>query len=336
MKKKENPLNPPAGAGTDNFEPRYRIGAVSKLTRIPAPTLRMWEHRYGLAKSRPPGERARLYSRDDVVRLTLIKQLVEQGNPISRLANLTLQQLQAMGSPYTASGAVTGTEPAPAVALIGGGLVARYRQTPQALMSLHVVAMQGLDEFLEKGTDADQAIIECEILDEDILRALVATMERSNVRQAIVIYRFASSSLLREVPAMLTLVRAPLSLEVLERLCLSLRQPPPRRPAGKDQGSPAGDTARTDIPPPRFDAGTLLRIAGASTTIKCECPRHLVELISSLSAFERYSANCENRNAEDAALHAHLHQVTAHCRAMIEDALVRLAEADGIDIGVRP
>ena len=330
MKNKEISSNPPAREGVDDFEPRYRIGAVSKLTRIPAPTLRMWERRYGMAKSRPPGERARLYSRDDVARLTLIKQLVEQGNPISRLANLSLQQLQTMGSPYTTSGA----ESAPAVALIGGGLVARYRQTPQALMSLHVVAMQGLDEFLEKGTDADQAIIDCEILQEDILHALVATLERSNVRQAIVIYRFAPSSLLREVPAMLTLVRAPLSLEVLERLCLSLRQPP-RRAAGKDQVPPAGDAARTDIPPPRFDAGTLLRIAGASTTIKCECPRHLVELISSLSAFERYSANCENRNNEDAALHAHLHQVSAHCRAMIEDALVRLVEADGIDIGAR-
>ena len=49
-----------------------------------------------------------------------------------------------------------------------------------------------------------------------------------------------------------------------------------------------------------------------------------------LSAFEVYSANCANRSAEDAALHAYMHATTAQARALIEGALERVAQAEGI------
>ena len=51
-----------------------------------------------------------------------------------------------------------------------------------------------------------------------------------------------------------------------------------------------------------------------------------------LVAFESYSAECENRSSEDAALHAYLHATTAQARAMLEDALTRVVEAEGIEL----
>jgi hypothetical protein len=83
-------------------------------------------------------------------------------------------------------------------------------------------------------------------------------------------------------------------------------------------------------PPRRFDAETLAGLATASTTVRCECPHHLVQLVYGLSAFERYSAECESRNLEDAALHAYLHLTTARARALIEDALARVADGEGL------
>ena len=54
----------------------------------------------------------------------------------------------------------------------------------------------------------------------------------------------------------------------------------------------------------RYDDGTLSQLAMLSSAVKCECPRHLAELITSLSGFERYSAECESRSPRDAELHA--------------------------------
>lgn len=69
--------------------------------------------------------------------------------------------------------------------------------------------------------------------------------------------------------------------------------------------------------------------------MECECPRHLVDLVVNLTAFEVYSANCESRSPADAALHAYLHETTARSRELIEHALKRVVTAEGIDVDAR-
>ena len=49
-----------------------------------------------------------------------------------------------------------------------------------------------------------------------------------------------------------------------------------------------------------------------------------------LSAFERYSFECADRSPADAVLHRHLQRVAGSARALFEDALVRLARAEGM------
>ena len=84
------------------------------------------------------------------------------------------------------------------------------------------------------------------------------------------------------------------------------------------------------VPGRRFDDRSLAQIAQASTTLYCECPRHVVELLLSLGTFERYSAECENRSPADAALHRYLQRVAGSARALFEDALVLVARSEGL------
>jgi len=75
-----------------------------------------------------------------------------------------------------------------------------------------------------------------------------------------------------------------------------------------------------------------MRLASASTTIKCESPQHLADLVLNLSSFETYSAEREDRSPADAALRSHMNAVTAQDRDLIEQALERLLDLEQLDL----
>jgi hypothetical protein len=83
-------------------------------------------------------------------------------------------------------------------------------------------------------------------------------------------------------------------------------------------------------PPRRWDDAALADFAGLSSTIACECPRHVAELLMQLSHFEAYSAECRHRSPADAELHAYLQQVAATARARFEEALEHVALHEGL------
>ena len=51
-----------------------------------------------------------------------------------------------------------------------------------------------------------------------------------------------------------------------------------------------------------------------------------------VTSFERYSATCEVEQPDDAEEHRYLRATAASARMLFEDALVRLARAEGISI----
>ena len=59
---------------TDSF----KIGAVSSITNIPIDTLRIWERRYSVVTPARSKKADRLYSREDINRLNLLKLLVDR------------------------------------------------------------------------------------------------------------------------------------------------------------------------------------------------------------------------------------------------------------------
>jgi len=82
--------------------------------------------------------------------------------------------------------------------------------------------------------------------------------------------------------------------------------------------------------PRRYDDTTLSDIAGLSSTVACECPRHVADLLMQLSHFEAYSAECSSRSREDAELHRYLQRASAAARAIFEVALERIAVHEGL------
>jgi MerR family transcriptional regulator, light-induced transcriptional regulator len=90
------------------------------------------------------------------------------------------------------------------------------------------------------------------------------------------------------------------------------------------------------IPPRKYDDATLAHMAGISTNVLCECPRHVAEIIAQLVSFEQYSQECLNKSTEDAHLHAYLHSVSGSARALFESALQRVAEHEGLVLRAEP
>ena len=116
----------------------------------------------------------------------------------------------------------------------------------------------------------------------------------------------------------------------------STRTSATREPLQTDASSASPDALRSAWPrlldpsPRRFDDATLADLAGLSSTIACECPQHLAQLLMQLSHFEAYSADCAHRSPSDAALHRYLHRVAGAARALFEDALERVAVHEGL------
>ena len=71
----------------------FKIGAVSHITNIPVDTLRIWERRYSVVTPLRSEKADRLYKREDINRLTLLKLLVDRGNAIGSIAKLNNEEL---------------------------------------------------------------------------------------------------------------------------------------------------------------------------------------------------------------------------------------------------
>lgn len=69
---------------------RYRIQAVSKLTGVPAPTLRAWERRYGVPAPARTQSAYRLYDEDDVALVKQMRDLCDAGMAAAEAARTVL------------------------------------------------------------------------------------------------------------------------------------------------------------------------------------------------------------------------------------------------------
>ena len=75
-------------------EQNYRIGLTTQITGIRPETLRAWERRYSVVKPIRTEAGDRLYTQADIDRLLLIKRLVDNGDAISAVANLSHDTLK--------------------------------------------------------------------------------------------------------------------------------------------------------------------------------------------------------------------------------------------------
>ena len=314
--------------------PVYRSGAVARLTGIPVETLRVWERRYKVVGPRQSATGRRQYTPDEVTRLSVIKRLVDSGHAIGSIASLGLDQLQSMlqqasrASLKSLSPPTTPVEDAMRpvrLAVVGEVLALRVQRHPLPAIQVVATSQNGARAPQElRGVQADTLLIEMPAIQRGTPQAIRTLARQLGAQRIVVEYGYATRQLEQDLRALgCVLVRAPLNLDDLNTLCGSSQ---PRYQSGETLAV----SRNPAIPPRRFDNKALAEIASTSVALNCECPYHITDLLVRLNNFESYSADCESRSPADAALHQYLAWATGNARAIMEIALQRVIEAEGI------
>ena len=309
-------------------EPRYRIGAVCRLTGISQHVLRVWEKRYGVVEPLRSETDRRLYRESDIHRLSLLKALVDRGQAIGSIADLDNDALEQRLQQAEGSLKAGAAAEKPVLVLFGESLVASRED---CAMSETFSFAGHYDNLLEYTAEKplkrlDVAVVEWPSLQVDSAVEITRYANRLNARHLILVYDYAPRAALRRLSnERITALRSPLDIAALEavvawRFGLVTRQ--------ADSSEPTMGV----MPSRQFNDRELAYLATQSPAIDCECPLHLAQLISRLVRFEAYSAECESRNAEDAALHSYLHNTTSRARSMMERALKRVVELENLSL----
>jgi hypothetical protein len=263
----------------------------------------------------------------------MIKQLVDGGHAIGSIARLDTGSLITRSVQTFSSAAAAEKLPHKPcrIIVVGATLVGRLNAGADTMSGIELLAASpNIESCLSDRPHqpADVLVIEIPTVHADTTRQILAWLDDIGAQKALVVYRFAATDVLQQLPAArVQTVRAPVSPVVVRNLCLGMRPL-----AGIEKTGAVQVGANLSISPRRYSNEALEKLALASSTVKCECPKHLSELITDLVAFERYSMECENHNLEDAALHAYLHATASHARTLIEDALTHVTEVEGIKL----
>ena len=329
---------------------RYRIGSVADLTGIPPHTLRAWERRYDAAVPVRTEAGFRLYSEEDVGRLSLIKRLSDLGHAIGSIANLGLKELQdrlaraeergwrsggvvkAPGPPVRGEGPLPLLILAPSVAaqiLEAGGESTGLRVCGSAL------DLEELTGMVRERDEDDPSVLLVGLprLGPAPAAAVRRLLDEPGVAAVVVVYDFAPRKLLRQVALTgARMLQGWPEIEALRRTVREVTETLPSRTVHPIPPSTNGAHPEVGNPPRVFTDADLGRLREVETAVDCECPNHMAQILSGLVAFEEYSRDCESRDARDAELHAHLHRETGRARALVERALLHLCQEEGIEL----
>ena len=322
----------------------YRIKTVAELTGISRATLLAWERRYSIVEPNRQENGYREYSDNDLACLQSVKLLMDKGYKVSEAISLIQEAQKTVQSQTRDSG------PSVRLAALHDTLTQQLDVSQSYLGGLSVARIApDLERFL--------ALSHTEPVDVLVVRlVLLGTTPRDNLRRCIevtraqsvvVVYEFATHKTLAKLAQLgARLVQGPVRVATLRQAIVE--QIAFERAAKNGGGGPgeglvggSGDaslgTAQRvaydgELRPPRFTDEALGRLRELRTGLDCECPNHLAVLVAALIAYERYSADCVSRDAEDAAIHRVIGEGTGRARQMLEDLLVRVCEQDGIRI----
>ena len=320
------------------FIPIHRIGAVANLCGVPVATLRVWERRYGVVAPPKTEGGQRLYSDHDVLKLTLLKTLTQHGHAISTMGAFAVPQLQSMLNDHRAAKSMQSDKTSiPAfisLAVVGFPLASRIetekfaqvfgRQTTLKVDHMFADIKQALATPVSATPDI--LLVQMGSVQVSIQQDLQRLRQHLGVKRCVLIYHFATVAVLQYLhTAGVIARREPVSDLELSDIIQSI--------AYVDNSWSLPATSSTGIIPARkYSDRVLQRMAGISTNVLCECPRHVADLLGMLNSFEAYSQDCLSRTTEDARLHSYLTAVSGSARALFEQALERIATHEKIDL----
>lgn len=304
----------------------FEIGAVSKITGISQHRLRIWERRYNVVNPRRSSSNRRFYSGLDVRKLLLIKSLLDAGNSIGSIANLSIEKLEEKISSDPFLSDFSGKKKynfSINAAAFGFDIAGKLEKSSKILKNLKLKLIEtDYKLFKEKlsGQNIDLLIIELETLDSNNVQEVYNLVGSCNANHAVLIYWFCESKIVESVnKSIITMLRSPVEPSELAIVCNNLYE------LNNDYEVDSQSVDRI------FKFSQLATIASCAPSIECECPHQLVTLIYSLLAFEKYSLECESRNLQDAKLHRFLYETTSKARSLIEKSLKKVVDVEKIE-----
>ncbi len=296
-----------------NTEQNYRIGLTTQITGIRPETLRAWERRYEVVKPIRTDAGDRLYTQADIDRLLLIKKLVDNGDAISAVANLNFENLEKRISSCKSALTSTGKNDLNFI-LLGKTILDKKSLDSMRLNMIDVVQ----DERNIKSSyhcKIDFIIAEISTVNQGTFKNLNKILKQSKASKLLCAYDFGKESDIASLTSQdIGTTNLPLNHSEITDWCSS------NFPSYLKSTSTARLLTDQDIN----------NIVAAGSKINCECPRHLADLIHKLTAFEKYSSECEVRNSKDAEIHQELENTSAKSRYLIEEVLIKLTKVEGI------
>jgi len=304
---------------------QYAIGVVARRTQTHPETIRVWERRYELIVPGRSETGRRLYSENDIAKLTLVKRLTELGHSVSSLAKLSNDDLRDRLNASLASEPSKYTEQLSKLRVVFANDALRLRLSRDLLIHEDITVVdfpnKNLSSVMEQR--ADIVIVDLVTLNEESLSDVRHYLSETGCESALVIFNFGTKkSILELEDAGVVCLKGSVAAAEIYRACRSI----------KPTLSNSRPALNQPVTSPRFTNEQLSRIAALTSKIACECPNHLAELIINLTAFEKYSSECANRNEEDAQLHSQLNQAAGASRLILEESLIRLMEIECIEV----
>tara|TARA_S200000501_G_scaffold376572_1_gene431918 strand:- start:96 stop:1061 length:966 start_codon:yes stop_codon:yes gene_type:complete len=314
----------------DVFEKHtYPIGVVSKRTEIHQETLRVWERRYSVIVPIRTKTGRRLYSESDITKLLILKKLVDLGHPISTLAELNTETLKDRLIKDTSNKIVIneGEKFKCKVVLVGDTFLKKVNHDLAEFNEIEILHYSQnflVDSEQINGSISDILIIECLTVNIDSLVLVKEQLKFSKSKKVLVLFNFATKANIDLLEnSGIVCMKSSVSTSDIVRTCLNLYL--------KDDNLTLAKEITRQVSR-SFSIEELTKLAAISSTVACECPNHLAELIINLNAFEKYSLDCENKNEKDANLHSFLALSVRKARSILEQSLLKLIEAEGIKV----
>ena len=306
----------------------YRIGSVAALTGIAVERLRAWERRHGFSPAHKSG-RTRFYSADQLEKLKKIKHLIDRGQTVSSVINLSDSQLHQRltdqsGLTFNTS-ARTVDASSPKVGLVGANLL-QLEQQQETGGHLNVVARwANLSALLDQSQQQQQP---------DVLVLQVPVLSSREIAKAqralpgckiISAYQFATAAELSRCQSQdAPILKWPLDWREIEFTCLE---------ESKRYLKSVGYAQR------RFSDEELIALSVGDEDPNRPA-QHLVEAIHQVNALAAFLQSCAEENSDgtesDASKSAALSDAcgdAAYARAYLETALHAVsstASPDGV------
>jgi hypothetical protein len=254
-----------------------------------------------------------------------VKRLTELGHSVSSLAKLSNDELRDRLNASLASEPSKYTEQLSKLRVVFANDTLRLRLSRDLLVHEDITVVDFPNKNLSSVVEprADIVIVDLVTLNEESLSDVRHYLSETGCESALVIFNFGTKkSILELEDAGVVCLKGSLAAAEIYRACRSI----------KPTLSNSRSALNQPVTSPRFTNEQLSRIAALTSKIACECPNHLAELIINLTAFEKYSSECANRNEEDAQLHSQLNQAAGASRLILEESLIRLMEIEGIEV----